>query len=181
MFQELGPQVYCIFPFKKLYIFIMCNLMTVKKSLTRNWLFVKVKMWITINEPYDVAWYGYGTGSQAPGIKEPGTKPYAVGRNLILAHVRVFKLYKRSYAPSQGGKIGIALNSDCKIPKTNSLEDRQAADRAKQFMLGWFASPIFGNGDYPEVMKTRAGSRLQRFTSQEINDNRGMSPFLIES
>lgn len=137
----------------------------------------QVKMWITINEPYDVAWYGYGTGSQAPGIKEPGTKPYAVGRNLILAHVRVYKLYKESYAPSQGGKIGIALNSDWKLPKTNSQEDRQAADRAKQFMLGWFASPIFGNGDYPEVMKTRAGSRLPSFSPQEIIDNRGSSDF----
>lgn len=134
-------------------------------------------MWITINEPYDVAWYGYGTGSQAPGIKEPGTEPYAVGRNLILAHVRVYKLYKESYAPSQGGKIGIALNSDWKLPKTNSQEDRQAADRAKQFMLGWFASPIFGNGDYPEVMKTRAGSRLPSFSPQEIIDNRGMGSF----
>lgn len=134
-------------------------------------------MWITINEPYDIAWYGYGTGSQAPGIKEPGTKPYAVGRNLILAHVRVYKRYKGLYATQHGGKIGIALNSDWKMPKTNSPADSKAADRAIQFMLGWFASPIFGNGDYPEVMKTRAGSRLPSFSHQEIIDNRGMGSF----
>ena len=89
-------------------------------------------MWITINEPYDVAWYGYGTGSQAPGIKEPGTKPYAVGRNLILAHVRVYKLYKKSFAPSQGGKIGIALNSDWKLPKTNSRNTTVIWTRCKR-------------------------------------------------
>ena len=134
---------------------------------------LQVKMWITINEPYDIAWYGYGTGSQAPGIKEPGTKPYIVGRNLLRAHAAAYRLYKNVYAGTQGGKIGISLNSDWKLPKTNTPKDVQAADRAKEFMLGWFANPIFGNGDYPEIMKTRAGSRLKALTIQEKNDIRG--------
>lgn len=28
MFKELGPQVYCIIPIKKLYLFVICNFMT---------------------------------------------------------------------------------------------------------------------------------------------------------
>lgn len=37
--------------------------MKVLRSLICNWLFVKVKMWIIINEFYDIVWYGYGIGS----------------------------------------------------------------------------------------------------------------------
>jgi hypothetical protein len=30
----------------------------------------------------------------------------------------------------------------------------KAAKRGMEFFLGWFANPIYVNGDYPEVMKT---------------------------
>ena len=46
-----------------------------------------------------------------------------------------------------------------------------------QFFLGWYAHPIFVNGDYPEVMKEKvkekskkqgySKSRLPEFTQQE--------------
>ena len=46
-----------------------------------------------------------------------------------------------------------------------------------EFMLGWFANPIFVNGDYPEIMKTKIAeksalqgyneSRLPVFTEEE--------------
>jgi len=52
-----------------------------------------------------------------------------------------------------------------------------------QFKLGWFANPIYGNGDYPAVMKYAVGkksrqeglneSRLPQFTEEEIRMNRG--------
>ena len=61
--------------------------------------------------------------------------------------------------------------------------DRYAAERALQFKLGWFANPIFGNGDYPAVMKQvvakksategRNVSRLPAFTDEEIRMNKG--------
>ena len=50
-------------------------------------------------------------------------------------------------------------------------------------MLGWFANPIFGNGDYPDVMKELirnkslqqgyAESRLPDFTSEELTNLKG--------
>jgi len=56
--------------------------------------------------------------------------------------------------------------------------DAEAAQRAMQFSCGWFANPIFGTGDYPEVMKTQVAmksqeqqlnqSRLPEFTTEEI-------------
>lgn len=129
-------------------------------------------MWITINEPYKIAWYGYGTGHQAPGIKDPGSKPYVVGHNLILAHVRAYQVYK-SLASKEGGKVGIALTSDWKISKTKNQDDEDAVKRAVEFTLGWFANPIFGDGNYPEIMRNRAGTRLPNFTPDQMRRNKG--------
>ena len=56
--------------------------------------------------------------------------------------------------------MGIVLNSDWAEPLDGkSPQDLAAAERYLHFMLGWFAHPIFKNGDYPEVMKTRIRDR----------------------
>ena len=36
---------------------------------------------------------------------------------------------------------------------TNNPDDVRAADRYIQLKFGMFANPIFGNGDYPDVLK----------------------------
>uniref|UniRef100_A0A2K5J2E8 Lactase/phlorizin hydrolase n=1 Tax=Colobus angolensis palliatus TaxID=336983 RepID=A0A2K5J2E8_COLAP len=139
----------------------------------------KVKFWITLNEPFVVAYQGYGDGTKAPGIFDrPGTAPYIVGHNLIKAHAEAWHLYNDVYRASQGGVISITISSDWAEPRDPSnQEDVEAARRYVQFMGGWFAHPIFKNGDYNEVMKTRirdrslaAGlnkSRLPEFTESE--------------
>ncbi|XP_017743886.1 PREDICTED: lactase-phlorizin hydrolase [Rhinopithecus bieti] len=139
----------------------------------------KVKFWITLNEPFVVAYQGYGYGTKAPGIFDrPGTAPYIVGHNLIKAHAEAWHLYNDVYRASQGGVISITISSDWAEPRDPSnQEDVEAARRYVQFMGGWFAHPIFKNGDYNEVMKTRirdrslaAGlnkSRLPEFTESE--------------
>ncbi|KAF6361654.1 lactase [Rhinolophus ferrumequinum] len=139
----------------------------------------KVKFWITLNEPFVIANQGYGYGTAAPGISfRPGTAPYIVGHNLIKAHAEAWHLYNDKYRASQGGVISITINSDWAEPRNPSnQEDVEAARRYVQFMGGWFAHPIFKNGDYNEVMKTRirdrslaAGlnkSRLPEFTDSE--------------
>nr|XP_002712475.1 lactase/phlorizin hydrolase isoform X1 [Oryctolagus cuniculus] len=139
----------------------------------------KVKFWITLNEPFVIVNHGYGNGVYAPGISlRPGTAPYIAGHNLIKAHAEAWHLYNDVYRASQGGVISITINSDWAEPRDPSnQEDVEAAMRYVQFMGGWFAHPIFKNGDYHEVMKTRirerslaAGlneSRLPEFTESE--------------
>ena len=79
---------------------------------------------------------------------------------------------------SQGGEVGITLNSDFFEPFNRSISSHvEAAERAQQFNLGWFGHPIFINGDYPEVMKYKVAqksalqgynqSRLPEFTEEE--------------
>ncbi|XP_006880794.1 PREDICTED: lactase-phlorizin hydrolase [Elephantulus edwardii] len=139
----------------------------------------KVKFWITMNEPFTFISQGYGYGTAAPGISfRPGTAPYIAGHNVIKAHAEAWHLYNDVYRAKQGGIISITINSDWAEPRNPSnQEDVEAARRYVQFMGGWFAHPIFKNGDYSEVMKTRihdrslaAGlnkSRLPEFTESE--------------
>ncbi|NXE91445.1 LPH hydrolase, partial [Menura novaehollandiae] len=139
----------------------------------------KVKFWITLNEPYNSAYLGYGTGTSAPGVStRPGRAPYVVGHNLIKAHAEAWHLYNETYRAKQGGLISITINSDWAEPRNpHNQEDIDAAKRFMQFFLGWFAHPIFKNGDYSEVMKRRiqerslaqglSKSRLPEFTESE--------------
>lgn len=67
------------------------------------------------------------------------------------------------------------MNCDWWVPKNpNDPDDRNAADRGLQFHIGWFAHPIFKNGDYPEIMKEQvkrrsdpSQSRLPEFSEDE--------------
>lgn len=138
----------------------------------------KVKMWYTINEPWSSAVLGHGLGTFAPGIKDQTKAVYEAGHHQLLAHAAAAKIYREKYQQKQQGKIGIVLSTQYKEPKCDSNpNDVAAAERNLQFYLGWFASPIF-KGDYPEVMKERAGERLPAFTDAEKADVKGSADFL---
>uniref|UniRef100_A0A672IFA0 Lactase n=1 Tax=Salarias fasciatus TaxID=181472 RepID=A0A672IFA0_SALFA len=126
----------------------------------------RVKFWITFQQPDTIAWLGYGTGQYPPRIRNPGTAPYQVAHNLIKAHATAYHTYDDKYRASQGGKVSIALNADWIEPvDVNNPREVYAADRAMQFQLGWFAHPIFKNGDYPDALKWQ--SRLPSFSEEE--------------
>ncbi|XP_059896686.1 lactase/phlorizin hydrolase-like isoform X2 [Gadus macrocephalus] len=138
----------------------------------------RVKFWMTFNQPHTIAWSGYGLGQVPPNVKNPGDAPYRVAHNLLKAHAKAYHTYDDKYRKSQGGLVSIALNADWIEPK-DVLVPREvmAADRALQFQLGWFAHPIFKNGDYPDAMKWQVGnkseiqglsaSRLPSFTEED--------------
>ncbi|XP_071978351.1 lactase/phlorizin hydrolase-like [Engystomops pustulosus] len=149
----------------------------------------RVKFWITLNEPYIVANLGYGYGTAAPGItSRPGTGPYQAGHNLIRAHAEAWHLYNSTYRERQGGLISITINSDWAEPRNPyKQEDIEAARRYMMFYGGWFANPIFNNGDYNEIMKSRVlerslaqgltKSRLPEFTEEEKKRIKGTYDF----
>ena len=76
------------------------------------------------------------------------------------------------------GMVGIVISHRNAEPRDkNSLADIMAAEQYYQFTLGLFANPIFGDGDYPDVVRWQVGnksveqglprSRLPAFTEEE--------------
>ncbi|XP_015272598.1 PREDICTED: lactase-phlorizin hydrolase [Gekko japonicus] len=131
----------------------------------------RVKFWITFNEPVMITWLGYGLGVFPPNMKDdPGYTPYKVTHTILKAHARVYHTYAQKYRESQKGVISLSLNIDWAEPKTLDPWNVEAADRYLQFMGGWFAHPIFKNGDYPEAMKWKVGNRseLQKLPSSRL-------------
>jgi len=149
----------------------------------------RVKDWITINEPWVVAWLGYGPGIKAPGKSDkPGEDPYIVGHSCLLAHAEAWHIYNDEFRATQGGQIGISFNTAYGWPldPDNPL-DVEAANRMMSFDLGWFADPIYKGGAYPPEMVDRIRnkslaqgfpqSRLPEFTPEEAARVSGTSDF----
>lgn len=122
--------------------------------------------------------FAQGSGVHAPGRNEhPNTEPYIVAHNLLLAHSKVFKVYKEEFA-SDEGMMGIANCGDFRYPRLSSSEsDREAAERAMLFQFGWFVEPLV-DGHYPAIMRDRLGDRLPHFTESEKDEVRGSFDFL---
>uniref|UniRef100_A0A8C2H736 Lactase n=1 Tax=Cyprinus carpio TaxID=7962 RepID=A0A8C2H736_CYPCA len=87
-----------------------------------------------------------------------------------------------------GGKVGIALYSDWAEPRNpSSDQDVAAAEHYLNFMLGWFAHPIFVDGDYPAMLKEQTEkkkdlcgkelARLPVFTEAEKQRIQGTADF----
>lgn len=151
----------------------------------------RVKKWVTINEPWTIAYMGYGTGAHAPGrcsnrnicpFGNSSTESYIVGHNLLNAHAAAAELYRAYYQPTQQGEIGIVLNLDWGQPLRKRFEDLCAAVRHNEFQLGWFADPIFF-GRYPDRMlevigRNSTGGRLPEFTAAQQDRLIGSVDFL---
>lgn len=134
----------------------------------------RVKKWITINEPWTIAILGHALGTHAPGHSDkPGTEPYIVIHNIILAHAKVVRLFRSKYE----GQISITNCATWWHPDSRSEEDNIAAKRAMAFTLGWILDPIM-KGDYPSIMREIVGDRLPKFTEDEKVLIKGSSDFI---
>ncbi|XP_026038623.1 klotho [Astatotilapia calliptera] len=140
-----------------------------------------VKYWITIDNPFVVARHGYGTGVVAPGIKTDPDLPFRVGHNLLKAHAAAWHLYDRHYRPRHHGKLSMALASHWIKPSRTRLESLRECQCSLDHVLGWFARPLFIDGDYPPCMKSRLGSRLPSFTPEESEQVKGTADFFALS
>ncbi|KAL5563264.1 hypothetical protein UlMin_033011 [Ulmus minor] len=137
----------------------------------------RVKNWITVNEPYVVA-LGYDIGYGPPGrcsLPPPigpcaagnsSTEPYIVAHNFILAHATAVNLYRDKFQAELGGQIGISLVAEYMEPYSDSPDDKAAAQRYLDFLIGWYVEPLV-YGDYPKTMRDTVKERLPTFSEEE--------------
>ncbi|KAE9588311.1 hypothetical protein Lal_00002712 [Lupinus albus] len=148
----------------------------------------RVKHWITLNEPWTFSQNGYALGVFAPGRcsawlnqnctgGDSATEPYIVSHHLLLAHSAAVNVYRTKYQTSQKGLIGITLVTDWVLPLTDTKLDQQAAQRALDFMLGWYMEPLT-RGSYPRSMQSLVKNRLPKFSSDQIKLLKGSFDFI---
>ncbi|KAL5721993.1 beta-glucosidase [Ranunculus cassubicifolius] len=147
----------------------------------------RVKNWMTFNEPRVVAALGYDNGIFAPGrcSKSFGnctegnsaTEPYIVAHNLILSHAAAVQRYRQKYQAKQKGRIGILLDFVWYEPLTESMADKLAAQRSRDFHIGWFLHPLVF-GEYPRTMQDIVAERLPKFSKSQVKMVRGSIDFL---
>ncbi|CAL9221282.1 unnamed protein product [Arabidopsis halleri] len=142
---------------------------------------------MTFNEPRVVAALGYDNGIFAPGRcskafgnctdGNSATEPYIVVHHLILAHAAAVQRYRQNYQEKQKGRIGILLDFVWFEPLTSSKADNDAAQRARDFHVGWFIHPIV-YGEYPYTMQNIVKERLPKFTEEEVKMVKGSIDFV---
>ncbi|RKY73614.1 MAG: beta-glucosidase, partial [Candidatus Latescibacterota bacterium] len=114
----------------------------------------RVRLWITLNEPWVTAHLGYATGVHAPGMRDIFAAFRAVHHQL-LAHAEAVRALK-----AEGrGEIGITVNLGPQHPASPSEEDVRAAERWNSYLNRLFLDPLF-LGEYPGPVLERFGWAL---------------------
>ncbi|OVA06648.1 Glycoside hydrolase [Macleaya cordata] len=147
----------------------------------------RVKHWITLNEPWTYTNVGYALGQFPPArcsksvgncsAGNSGTEPYLVSHYQLLAHAAAVRVYKDKYQAYQKGKIGITLVCHWMVPFSKAKSNQDAAQRAIDFMLGWFMDPLI-YGDYPPTMRSIVADRLPKFSEDQYKLIKGSFDFI---
>ena len=106
-----------------------------------------VDQWITINEPFCVAYLGYRFGVHAPGVKDMQKALNAV-HHVNLAHGLAIKAYRKTGLKAP---IGITWNPSTPRPATADSADKKAALYARALETEVFMFPCLGRG-YPDIV-----------------------------
>ena len=105
----------------------------------------RVTRWITQNEPWVVAWLGYGWGQHAPGRRSTADA-IAAAHHVLLSHGRAVEVLRR-HVP--GADVGITIDVIPTHPLTDSEEDVAAARLEDGQRNRWILDPVL-RGSYPE-------------------------------
>jgi beta-glucosidase len=106
-----------------------------------------VDQWITINEPFCVAYLGYFSGEHAPGNRDLQKALNAV-HHVNLAHGVAVKAYCKT---GLSAPIGISWNPDTPRPATARPADKKASEIVRAIHTEVFMFPCLGKA-YPDLV-----------------------------
>lgn len=125
-----------------------------------------VKYWATFNEPMVIPEAGWLYGFHYPKLTGKGKEALQIMYNINLASAKAIAAYKEM---KKNGEIGIILNLTPTYPKSDSEEDRKAAEFADEFFNKSFLDPAV-KGEFPKALVdviTRDGVKWQD-TDEEL-------------
>lgn len=106
----------------------------------------RVKLWITLNEPWCSAFLGYGSGVHAPGRTDP-VAALRSAHHLNLAHGLAASALRSHIAPD--AQVSVSLNLHQVRPATETTADHDAARRIDALGGRIFTGPML-LGRYPD-------------------------------
>ena len=110
----------------------------------------RVSHWITQNEPWVIAWLGYGRGEHAPG-RRSDRDAFAAAHHVLLAHGRALEVIRRERPDA---RVGITIDVIPIHPSTGTEADLVATREEDGFRNRWILDPVL-RGSYPEDMVRR--------------------------
>jgi len=116
----------------------------------------RVKLWATLNEPWEFAWQGYVTGEDAPGLRLGNDSALRATHHALLAHGAAVRTLRDNVS---GGQFGIVLHLNMVEPASRRPEDVSAARRWELCQNRWYLDPLFKDG-YPREMADLYGNEL---------------------
>uniref|UniRef100_A0AAY4EE72 Klotho beta n=1 Tax=Denticeps clupeoides TaxID=299321 RepID=A0AAY4EE72_9TELE len=140
-----------------------------------------VKYWLTMHNPYLMAVQGYGTGMHAPGGTSDPAAPYVVAHNLIRAHAKAWHVYNTHFRSLQKGQVSITLASHSINPVRTTPANVELCQKSMEAVIGWFAGPIHGEGDYPTSLKISSHGLIPEFSPEEMFFIQGTADFFALS
>ena len=99
------------------------------------------------------------------------------------AHAKAWHTYNDQFRPTQRGEVSVVLGSHWVVPQRTPASQANVAlcQQSMEAVIGWFANPIFGDGDYPASMRSQHGDLLPTFTPEEKAWVQGTADFFALS
>lgn len=110
----------------------------------------RVKNWITLNEPWEHAFFGHFVGEHAPGVRNPW-KYFKVAHHELLGHGLAVQRVRNLHPDLN---IGITLSQFPIYPYADTPKHRESASFADDFLNRFYLDGIY-KGKYPEAFMKR--------------------------